>query len=117
MHRVFLIPVYKRNGDKIQEPVKKPFNTKFGVTILSWPMFNHLFPNLTKTVPFGYQRNVAMHFAVDMDIFHYFVFIGLQATIKIMQLNTRYQPGRSIEKPGGYCFRYRIMPFLFPTRN
>ena len=117
MHRFFLVTMHKGNGNQIQKSIEKTLQAKLGVSVLPSAMLHHLLPDFREAIPFGQKRNVAVHFSIDMDILHHLIAVGLQSTIKIVQLNPRNPAGHSIEEFGRDGFGNGIMTFLFPARD
>ena len=59
-----------------------------------------------------------MHLAIDLDILHHSLAIGLQTTVKIMQvLNAADLTSRCVEEFRGKGLRNGIITFLLIARN
>src|SRR5881394_4551337 len=116
MHGSFGKLSYERNRKKIQKTVDESSPSKFRNTILAGTMLHHFFAYLFKASPFCQHRNVAMHFSIHFNAFYQLIAVGLQTTIKIMQLNFRYTSCYSIKKFGRNIFGESVvMSFLFPA--
>ena len=59
---------------------------------------DYFFSYLLESGIFGQIGDVAVHFAIYLDIFYYYFAIGFQSAIEVVQVfDTRYFTGRSIE--------------------
>ena len=78
-------------------------------------MLHHLLPYLAKPFVFGQKRNVAVHLAVDFNIVYHLKAVGLQSTIKVIELYLGYAAGRSVEKLRRNGLGQRIVTLLLPA--
>ena len=59
-----------------------------------------------------------MHFAVDLDVFNYFVAVGFESAVKVVQvLDTAHLTRCGVEEFGGDGFRQRVVAFLLVARH
>ena len=77
-----------------------------------------LFADLVEAGIFRQIRDVTMHLAVHLDVLHYFGPIRLEATVHIVQADTRHFAGRPIVQLGGKVLGEGVvLAVLFPTGN
>src|SRR5690606_7292904 len=60
----------KEYRDQIQKTINKPAHSKFRCTVFTGVVLDHLLSYLPKTSPFGYHRNISMHFTIHLNGFY-----------------------------------------------
>src|ERR1700729_3407554 len=117
MHRPLAKFADEKYRHQIQQAVDKPAYAKFGFAILAGAMFNYLLPYLYKPGPFGYYRDVAMHFAINLDVFDYGFAVGFQSAVKVMQVvYPAHTAGSGVINFSRNSFAERVVPFGLPAR-
>ena len=80
-------------------------------------MVDDLLTDLFEPGIFGQNRNKPVHLSVDLDAFDHLFAVGLEHAVEVVQLDSRSQPGRSVEKFAGQCFPDRIVAPFFPAAH
>ena len=78
---------------------------------------DHLLAYLVIPGILGQVGYIAVHVAVDLDILHHLLLVGLQSAVEVVQIpDARHLAGRGVEELGGYGFGERVVAFLLPPR-
>ena len=81
-------------------------------------MLHHLFTNLAETGILGQVGDVTMHLAIHLNILYHILAVGLEATVKVVQvLDTRHLARSSVEELRGQCLRQRVVTLLLVARH
>jgi hypothetical protein len=108
-------PADERDGQKVEKPVYKSFDSKFRSPVLSFLVHNRLFRNAGESGPLRDQWNVAMHFSVNVDISHHSAVVGFESAIEVMQLDAGEFAGNVVEELRWQCLGEGVMPFFFSS--
>jgi hypothetical protein len=80
-------------------------------------MMDDFFSDPVKSCPFCQDGDVAVHIAVQFNAFDYRMAVGFEATVEVMEPDTRDTAGSPVIDFSGNGFGDRVMSFLLPTRH
>ena len=86
---------------QIQQAVHKPAHAKLGHAVLALLVVHRFFANPGESGILGQVRDVAVHFAVHLDVFHHLGFVGFEAAVHVMELDAGNLAGRPVVQFGG----------------
>ena len=98
MHWPFAELADKHDGQDIKKTVEHALPSKLTVAKFAGLVDHDFLPDLAKAGPFGKHGDIAMHFAVDLDVFDHFITVGFQPAIEIMQFDLTGPTGDRIEQ-------------------
>ena len=96
MHGLLSESAQEPEGEQVQKAVHETLDAEFALAIFALLVMYRLLGNTGESGILGQIRYVAMHLAIDFDILHDLVAIGLQATVHIVEFDSGNPPGRSI---------------------
>src|SRR5690606_6889939 len=115
MHGIFFVSIDKGNRDQVQKHIDEAFEPKFGVTVFSRSVLDHLLADFSKSAPFSNQSNIPTHLPVAMDILNNLAPIRVQSTVDVMFLDAATQATKAVEETGRNSFGDRIMSLFLPA--
>src|SRR4051812_20842221 len=86
MHRALAETGYKGDRHQVEKTVDETFESEFGCTVLTGPVFDNLLSYFPESGPLRNYRNIAMHLAVDFDALYDITAIGLEPAVEVMQI-------------------------------
>src|SRR4051812_616087 len=98
MHWTFAKPANKGYCGQIEEPIDKTLYAELGGSVFSRAMLYHFFANFSKPGPLCNNRNIPVHFSINLYAFNYFSFVCLKPTIEIMKINPAGSARNTIKK-------------------
>ena len=86
MHRFASEARDEPKAEQVEIAVHEAVQTEFRFAVLACLMVNHLFADAGKAGILGEIRNIAVHFAVDFDVFHHIAAIGFQSAVEVVEV-------------------------------
>ena len=103
---------------EIKIAVDKTVEAKFCLAVLPCLMVYHFLSNFVEAGKFGQIGYVAVHVAIDFDVFHHLAAVCLEAAVEVVQVaDAAYFPGCSVEEFGWYGFRQWVVAFFLVARH
>ncbi len=87
VHRLLAELGEEPQGHEVQETVHETFQTELGYSVLALLVMDGLFADLAVAGVLREVGDVAVHFTVDLDAFHHFVLVGLQAAVHVVEFD------------------------------
>ena len=85
------------------------------MAVLACLVMDNLFPDAGKSGLLGQHRDVAVHFAVEVDGFDDLAAVGFQSAVEIVQGEPGGPSGDPVVQFGREGLRERVVAFLFPA--
>ena len=98
MHRAVAELGDEIDGQQVEVTANETAQTKLAAAVFPLLMMHHLFAYMTETVHLGDDRDITVHLAIHLDVFHHLVAIGLKATVEVVQLDARHAPCGPVEE-------------------
>lgn len=118
MHRLSAELGNEPQAQQVKITVDKTVQTKLRCSVFAGLMVHHLLADACKTRILGKIRNIAVHLAINLDVFNHILAISLQTAVEIMQIrDTAHLARRGIEKLCRNRFRQRVVALLLPSRH
>ena len=119
MHRFLTKGTQEPERQQVQITVHKTIQThEFRRAIFTGLMLNNLLTNLVEAGIFGQIRYITVHLAIDLNVFHHGLTIGLQTTIEVVQvLDTAHLTGRRIKELRGERLGDGVITLLLITTH
>lgn len=118
MHRLAAKLRDKPQTQQVEITVDKTVQAKLRSAIFAGLMVHHLLADACKTRIFGKIRDIAVHLAINLDVFNHILAISLQTAVEIVQiLDATHLARRGIEKLCRNRLRQRVVALLLPSRH
>ena len=103
---------------EVEITVDKPFKSEFRSAKFSFPVLDDFFPDPAESCLAGNNGNIAVHFTVHFNGFHYIIAIGFQAAIEIVKFDAAEFPRSPVKQLAGQILgKGIIIPFFLPPRD
>ena len=119
VHRFQPETVEEPQRQQVQIAVDKAVQSaELRLTELARLVMHHLLAYASEARVLRQVRDVAVHFAVHLDVLHHLAAVSLQPAVEVVQVrDAAHLARRGVEKFRGDSFRQRVVAFLLVARN